>query len=294
VTASPGASSHPAVALVESALETLRTETRLTEESGPASHTVLIGTGLETPAVTLALGQYLTGVLANIVQADARLSDELLHDWTNAQAELEIELEALLGVDNIFTAATEWKRIKARDPWIAEGVVHAMLVLRARTETALLPGKVHAVKCLHHRSNIPGIDLLAIYDDDVLAVMVGECKATKLNGIENLRKAAEFFKAVDDVQYAGALRQELATLLPVLAGPVRSRVSNALWTQRRCYVPAIAYADKFEPRNERSHLAGLTPPRTHRRLVAIELDDFDGFFNAIADAMRATVAAGVF
>jgi hypothetical protein len=285
-----GMSKHPAVAVVESALGELERGIALTNRPGIDSHTVLACAGLEVPAVTTALGRYLTGVLANIVGLDAGLSGELLDEWPDGRAELELILTALLGPGNDFEdPRTRSFRDSWRNPWIAEGVGHAMLVVRARAMTELLPGKVRAIKSLHSSPNIPGIDLLAIYEDDVTAVMIGECKTTKSNGTENLREAAEFFRKVDAGQHSGELLKEILALRPVIPEELRPQITNALWRKRRCYVPAIVFAEKFDPCKERQYLANLEPPRTHRRLVSIELGDFYGFFDAVADAMRAAI-----
>jgi hypothetical protein len=135
----------------------------------------------------------------------------------------------------------------------------------------------------------PPIDLLAIYDDDVTALMIGECKATKSKGTQNLKSAAEFFGEVDAGDYRGELLDEITALRPVLPAEVLSEVTNALWQRRRCYIPAIAFAEGFDPHKPREHLSTLEPPPTHRRLVSIQLQNFHGFFNAVADAMRETV-----
>ncbi|MDA1363102.1 hypothetical protein O1R50_26045 [Glycomyces luteolus] len=286
---------HPAVALVANALAELERGIKLVERPGPTSHTVLVGTGFETPSVTTALGRYLVGALANVVGLDARLSEELLAEWPNARAELDLDLLELLGPDNNFADPTAaLTRDDTRNPWIAEGLLHALLVVRARTVTGLLPGTVHAIQDLHTNVKSPGIDLLAIYDDDVTAVMIGECKATKSNGTDNLRKAAHFFRKVDAGEYGRELRKSIGALRTVLPETLRPKVTNALWQNRRCYVPAIAFAEKFDPHKERQHLAELQPPPTHRRLISIELVDFEGFFDAVADAMRAAVVEVTF
>ncbi|GAB3219279.1 hypothetical protein GCM10027447_01760 [Glycomyces halotolerans] len=278
-------------ALIDEALTDLERVIVLTAAPGPASHTVLIADGIEKPAAVRALGRYLTGVVAGIVGLDARITDELLQDWTDGPAELAADLQALLGADNVFDTEKQQKfKTTARDPWIAEGIGHALLVIRARASTNLLPGAVHAVKKLHPRPNIPGIDLLAIYDDgDDIAVTIGECKASSKHATNNLASAAKFFKEVDAGDYGYILREEIAALRPVLPEPIKPQVTNALWRRSRCYVPAIAYAEDFDPHCERAHLAALVPPPDRRRLVAVELSDFHGFFDAVADAMRTAV-----
>ncbi len=66
------------------------------------------------------------------------------------------------------------------------------------------------------------------------------------------------------------------------------QVANSVLKQR-CYVPSIVHEVPFDARRDRVTLKDLTPPREHKRLLIIRLQDFHGFFDAVADAMREAV-----
>jgi hypothetical protein len=169
-------------------------------------------------------------------------------------------------------------------------VVHALLVVRARTETCCLEGPVRALTPPHELPTQQGFDAVAIYADGVLPVVaIGESKASRDGGRTQLGEAAKIFAQVDDGGYGPHLRSALLSLRRVLPPELKSQVSDALWREHRCYLPVILHEAPFDPVANRKALGRLVPPVERRRLLALQLKDFHGFFDAIADAMRAAV-----
>lgn len=277
--------------VIEEALEVLTASVTLRQLPKVGSHTAIVADGLEAPGVAVAFGRYLVGALAGAVDIDARLSEQLLARGVDAQAELVTTVRTLVGGSNKFSTLRDVRfRDTRRNAWIAEGVVHALLVLRARTDTACLTGPVYALTEPHQIPTQQGLDAVAVYvDAGGPVVAIGESKASRRDGSGQLTEAADIFAAVDSGDYGVALRSALMSLRRVLPPSVASEVKDSLWRDHRCYLPVILHETPFNPEAERQVLAKLAPPAERRRLLALRLTDFPAFFDAVADAMRAAV-----
>ncbi len=284
-------SNPPPLVLIEQALLHLESVVKLTEEPGASSHTVVVASGLEADQAPEAFGRYLVGVLAGAVGHDAQLSDFLLAEGVDAREELQKKVASLVGLTNIFdTDSKKLFRDTKRNAWMAEGVVHAIMVLRARSESDCVEGQVHAVASLHAIPTQQGLDSVALYlHGDELFVAIGESKASREDGSGQLTEAAKIFRNIDDNEYGAQLRSELATFRPIMPESLKSQVKEALWRERRCYLPFIAHETPFDLHGNRAVLQRLKPPLERRRLIAIKLSSFHNFFDRVADSMRATV-----
>lgn len=278
------------LAVIDEALHAIATSVTLRELPGVASHTAIVAEGLDAPLVTKSLGRYLTGAIAGAVDLDARLSQSLLAEGFDAQNEVANRVRRLVGDTNAYTTESVRFRDTWRNAWIAEGVAHALLVVRARIDTPCLSGPVHALTPPHQLPTEPGLDAVAIYSDgDGPVVAIGETKASREAGSAQLTVAARIFTEVDAGEYGADLRSALVSLRRVLPDTVASRVSDALWREHRCYMPFIFHETSFNPLTERPVLARLKPVVNRRRLLALRLNDFHAFFDSVADAMRAAV-----
>lgn len=279
------------IELLEAALVDLAAAVTLRELPGVTTHTAIVADGLESPKATTALGRYLVGALAGAVDIDAELSEAMLATGVDARGELERTVRRLVRDPNVCRSEKHIRfRDTRRNAWIAEGVVHALLVVRARTETSCLEGPVHALTPPHELPTQQGFDAVAIYADGVLPVVaIGESKASRNGGRSQVGEAA-IFAQVDDGGYGPHLRSALLSLRRVLPPQLKSQVSDALWREHRCYMPVILHESPFDPVANRKSLGRLAPPVERRRLLALQLKNFHGFFDAIADAMRAAVS----
>jgi hypothetical protein len=281
----------PPIQLLEEALDILGKTVNFEVLDGPSSHTPIVVTALDDAAVTTAVGRYLVGVIGGAVQHDARLSAALLPTGDAGRDDVRAGVEAAVGTTNVFRTLQErYFRDRIRNAWIAEGVAHALLVVRSRVETLCLAGQVCAISKPHDLPSMPGLDAVAVYavDGDPF-VAIGESKATRQRGLQELRKAAGMFAKIDAATYGSALRSELGTLRQVLSQDLKDKVTDALWREAACYLPVIVHGDAFDHVADRTWLASLRPPADRRRLLVISLADFHGFFDAVADAMRAAV-----
>ncbi|MET8685059.1 hypothetical protein ABZV77_12660 [Streptomyces sp. NPDC004732] len=254
------------------------------------SHTPIRVSGLELPDVTRAFGRALVGVLAGAVRTDLRLAARLLATGIDGRAEFVGNVRTLIGVDNDFgTAEAILFRDTKRNAWIAEGVLHILLAVQDQASADLLGGRIQALRKVHTRPTQQGFDAVALYQNgDELSIAIGESKASREDGSGQLTEATQIFKHIDLGEYGLQLRQELEALSEHLSDDLAAQVASAV-LKRLCYVPSIVHEKEFDPGKRRETLARLRPAVDRKRLLVIQLQDFYGFFDSVADTMRDAV-----
>jgi hypothetical protein len=279
------------MAILEGALADLDVKISLSVGAPASSHTVIIVDGLDDPSVPTAMGRYLVGALAGAVDIDARLCEDLLARGADRRAEISSTVIGIIGETNIFgTPEAELFRDTRRNAWIGEGVGHALLMLAARHESLLVEGQVYTLTEVHQSPTRQGLDSVSTYvNSGVLAVAIGESKATCSNGSAQLGDAAGMFAQVDKGVYGPDLRARLAAFRHFLPSELATQISDSLWSDNGCYLPMIVHQDEFDPTTRRPTLDRLAPPIERRRVVIARLREFYAFFDAIADAMRAAI-----
>lgn len=274
---------------VKGAIDALCASVRLVEAPGASSHTAVVAAGLDDPGVAEAVGRYLLGVIAGAIQLDASLSAALLPDGPDGQAEVAAQVLKAVGADNSFVEKEEvYFRDRVRNAWIGEGLGHAMLIVRSRQESDCVIGRVEAISLPHAEPSESGLDAVAIYTvEGEPFVAIEETKATHKRPVDELRKAAGMFAAIDAAKYGSHLRNHLIALRGVLPAAVADQVTNSLWKDAACYLPVVVHGEAFEHGKDRSWLASLRPPADRRRLLVLRIEDFQGFFDRVSDTMRA-------
>ncbi|MEU0275035.1 hypothetical protein [Streptomyces sp. NPDC006307] len=276
--------------LVEAALDEIAASVRLRALPEPSSHTALVVSGVESSEVARSLGRVLVGLLLGAVRCNVSLAAALLVGGADDREQLAGDVVELIGANNSFVTDGEILfRDTKRNAWLAEGLLHVLLVLQNRDPGDLLGGRIHALRQMHPIPTQQGFDAVALYvHGDVLSLAIGESKASRLDGSGQLTQAAKIFKSLDSGDHLRHLRQELMALEGYLSAELAGQVANSVLKQR-CYVPSIVHEIPFDARRDRVTLKELTPPREHKRLLIIRLQDFHGFFDAVADAMREAV-----
>jgi hypothetical protein len=279
--------------LVGDALNALAERLSLRVVDGPTTYIALVADELENASVPDALGAYLVGVVAGAVNEDARLSVELLARTPDSVAEVRAHVLARIGEDNTFDSdARRLFRDTTRNPWIAEMVAHALLVLRRRAVTPCLEGNVEALKQPHADPRRQGLDLVAIYSDSErqAGLALGEAKASRGHGPARLNEAARFFSDIDQGQRGVEIRQEVSALKHVLTDELRATLADGFWRDRCCYLPLIVHCDPaIDEVADHVLLALLKPPMESRRLFSFRLASFHEFFDRTADGARAAL-----
>ncbi len=285
-----GGLSKDPLEVIEDALSVLDQRLVLRTVPGPSTHTVLVAADLEHPEVPPALGRYLVGVIAGAVDIDATLNRELFAVTADSRRETRRRVYKLARRSNAIRRKKDRRfRDYTRNPWIAEGIGHALLVLRKRGDTLCLEGPVRALKQLHSVPSEQGFDLLGLYEHDSIGVVVGEAKASRSYGVTALDRAAKFFREVERGDRGPDIRAEVHALKWVLPEEVRADLKDAFWRQQATYLPVIAHACELGELDDHAGLGSLECPPSCRRLLALKLNDFHRFFDAVATEMRQSV-----
>jgi hypothetical protein len=274
-------------ALVEAALATFSRAVTLEQGSSPDSHLVLHARGVDCQEAIDSIGAYLIACLAGAVRVDTGLAARILSSAVDPKEDLRRRALARLQPASSLTGqeAENWL-VRRRNPWITEGLAHALLCVAGRQALGCVDGQAAAVKPLHPQVSQQGLDVIAIYTDKNanLFLAVGESKASKDRPSQELTNAAGFFGMLERGERDGDLVADLLILEPVLDPGTLDGVGAALWADSRTYVPLVAHGTSYDAKDHREVLAGLRPAREHKRVLLISLEDFDGYFAGVADA----------
>jgi hypothetical protein len=280
-------------ALIEEALADIAERVSLREVDGPSSHTVVVASGLDDASVARSLARYAVGFLAGWVAKDATISARLGMRGVDKRDELRTLVGSLVGTPaSMDNQELEHWRQTSRDPWIAEVLTHALLVIRRTVASDCLEGDVVALLRPHPHAKRQGLDSVAIYrDTDLAVVAIGETKATKECGSEELTHACDMFDSVDAGAMGPDLRDAIDLLADVLPDDLIEQVSEDLWRDHRCYVPAIVHENEFDAARRRDRLERLAPPVARKRVLVLRIADFAHFFDTVASLMPASIDA---
>ncbi|HYO58067.1 hypothetical protein [Archangium sp.] len=123
-----------------------------------AGKTRPIITGLEAPAVIEALGHYLFEAgIAHSVRTNLAIARDLFEVNVAFANAFHEEAVRLLGADNNID---EKRRTTLRDPWIAEGIGHLLLLLSRKSPPLAPPGPLQVLTQIHADVHSHGLDLV--------------------------------------------------------------------------------------------------------------------------------------
>lgn len=275
---------------LDRALAIFQSEVGIHSAKSPHSHRVLVVDGLDTADGIWATAIYLIACLAGAVRVDTSIAARVLGGGVDPLVELQRRARARLGTHNRWTTAAkrDW-RDRRRNPWITEGIAHALMMCAAHHESGMVVGATRALKPLHPQVTQQGLDIVGVYADPLngLWLAIGEGKATAADPSGQLTDAADFFRKIERGERDGDLIADLLLLEPVLPGAVLDELGETLWLGRRTYTPLIAFGTTFDAAAERPVLLKLKPPRDHKRVVLVRLERFLGFMDDVAEMARA-------
>lgn len=277
--------------ILDDALDQLGASLSFESNDGASSHTLVVATGLDDPSVPEALARYAVGALAGWVQYDATIAARFAVQGIENRDEIRKLVAVIVEPPGDATAdGLETWRQTWRDPWIAEVLIHALLILTRSHTTQIVSGSVVAAMPPHPVPKRQGLDALAIYDENAVAVMViGETKASENNGSAQLTIACDSFDKVDQGLAGPDLRDALKALAPYIPVQLAAEMSEELWRDQRCYVPAVVYETAFDGTANRPRLNQLTPTQARKRLLVLRTTAFRKFFDDVATAMPIAV-----
>jgi hypothetical protein len=257
----------------------------------PDSHCGVSVKGIESADAVGAFGLYCASLIGSLIDLNLQILKDAPKLWLNLtpQAQLSSEIDVLLGKDNNIDAHF---RDYERNPWFMEAIGHLLCSLD-KASPSVVPGEVQAATFIHGNAKDKGLDLVAVFrDSNDLSVAIGESKASFEYAGNQLGKAVDLFGEIDSGPGRGV---EIRNTLLLLSRAVDSQYYDGLvrgvWFANRAYMPIIGCGkpSKFECCGSRKGMAGLQPVKDRKILVVIELDDFYGFFDRVADAARSAV-----
>ena len=277
--------------LIEEALEAIQTCVECKEQPSPDSHTVVEISGLDEPSLPRSLARYAVGFLAGWVELDATIEARLAMQGVEKRPELLRLVEKIVAPPTGVTdEQLEIWRQTSRNAWLAEVFTHALFVVHRSLTTDFLAGAVLALHRPHPQPKRQGLDTIAIYDEEEVAVMtISETKATADNPSGELTNACDMFDSVEIGGHGPDIRNAIDILGRIFPEDMQSQVVEALWRENRCYLPAVFHQAEFDASASRKRLAKLPPVAARKRVVLCRLDDFEEFFEQVATAMPRAV-----
>ncbi|MHB8659315.1 MAG: hypothetical protein ACYC91_15450 [Solirubrobacteraceae bacterium] len=272
--------------ILEDALNDLADRLSFQQDTSPESHTLVIASGLDDPEVPKTLAHYAVGALAGWVQHDATIAERYAVRGIEHKAEIQALVAGIIQPSEDFTdeQLEQWRQT-SRDPWIAEVLIHALLVITRTHTTGIVSGPVHALMPPHPVPKRQGLDAVAIYEETTAVVAIGETKASEGGGSAQLTVACDAFDHVEKGLSGPDLRDALKFLAPLIPPHLAAVMPEELWRDHRCYLPAIVHQTAFDGTSHRPRLHRLTPALERKRLLLLRTTAFRQFFDEVAAFM---------
>lgn len=253
-----------------------------------STHDVTVVTGLDSPTIIEAVATYLTNCAAQTVTADIKILADLLGDSTEVLPTLHVEVERLIGSSNHII---DDFRQDHRDPWIAEALAHLLLVIAESIPPLPPPGKLHVLTPVHDYVKERGLDLVGIYTAATsnLGLAVCESKSSENNATSHVGSAGGLFCEIMEGVRDAHIRSKVQVLRASLPDEAKAAITPMFWKNECCYCVFVSMSSAcgFDVNASRSSFATVNPRPI---LIVVSLDDYRGFFNALADQMRVFVA----
>lgn len=258
----------------------------------PTHRTVIVTGWNRDDSARQAIARYLVGLRACAI--DAALNIRFgMEDSEEDQIEVLENVIAIVGEDN--AALTKKQKIYDRNPWIAEGIWHLCMVIAAQQHREIhLPGVIIALNYAQVAAKDHGLDVAAIYEisnRDSFGLSLIESKAYKDNIDGAISDAVGFFREVNKRKHALRIRQTVQIMRSSLPGDKQAQIPNSFWKRTRAYLPNPHYdaSCRVDWTNSRPSFRTLRLDGVNTDIIVMPhiINEFDNFFNEIADEMRA-------
>lgn len=254
------------------------------------THRTIIVTGLNNDNNTRReISRYLVGLRASAIDAALNIRSNLIEDTREGYISLLEDIYSLVGEENNLT---EDQVQDERNPWLSEGIWHLCLNI-SRDKANFHPhGAVIAINYPHIAAKDHGLDVIAIFENEGnLGLSFVESKAYKNDPNRAINKSVLFFKEVDNGKHSTRIKQCVQVMRASLSTEKQRLVTGLFWHRNRCYIPNPHYDTSITINwsNKRPSFTELAVDRTDIIVMPHIIDNFDSFFDAIADEMRAFV-----
>jgi hypothetical protein len=245
-------------------------------------------TGIENEVeIIRSIAVYMVALIANAIEANLQIRADLIEYTKIGKEEIVESVIDTIGENNNL----EQDYIEdERNPWLAEALIHLLLFVSNKVSNIHPVGEVLAVGLVHDDPKDKGLDLTALYQSGTLGLTIGECKAYKLNPNKAISNAMKFFDGVDNNRKTGKrIRSQVQILRNFLPEDLSKLATHGFWKNERCFLTTPIFdmtVEKDWSRGRNKTLGQLRIPIEKRLIIPLAIENFDEFFNSLADEMR--------
>lgn len=256
------------------------------------THNTVIVNGLDRNVETIRhLAVYTVATVFNAFEANLRIADDVMEYNEDSVLEVKSCFNRYIGESNNYYTTPSGRRFisNARNPWLAEVIVHLLLNISATVRELFPPGLILTTTFVHDLPTDNGVDAAGIYSSDHLGVVIVECKAYKTRPSAALTHAAGYFANFDTNYILGKrIRTHVQTMRAFLPEEHRQNAINSFWKNEKSFMPTLFFdsTKNQDWTTSRTEMGGLSVDKEKRVLIPINIDSFKEFFDDLADAIR--------
>ncbi len=253
-----------------------------------STHLTLIVSGWDSSCKSKQLiAQYLVGLRASAIDSALHIKASLLEDSAVGKVDLRGSISEIIGTSN--ADLSDVQKTDERNPWIAEAIWHLCMVLASRRPEIHPPGRIIAVKDVHVKAKDHGTDGMALYiTEQDIGLSVIESKAYKNDPRRAIRRAAAYFREIENDKHTTRIRQDISVMRRSLSPERQALVKGVFWKQRRIFMPNPHYDDTkvMDWVQPLTPLEALSIDKASIVIMPHKIHDFDVFFDEISELMR--------
>ncbi|MCH4826762.1 hypothetical protein [Planococcus halocryophilus] len=273
--------------LIESEMKNFALKLNVSIIKAATHHAIIIDGIVNEPAIIRSIAVYMVALITNSVEANLEVRADIIEYTTVGLEEIKESVIDTIGENNNLDQDFIEDE---RNPWLAEALIHLLLVISSDVKDIHPIGEIKAVGLVHDDPKDKGLDLSALYYSKALGLTIGECKAYKLYPNKAISNAMKFFDGVETNKKTGKrIRTQVQILRNFLPPDISKLATNGFWKNEKCYLTTPVY-DKSKSvnwsRKRNKTLGSLKVPIENRLVIPLEIENFDEFFNSLADEMR--------
>ncbi|MGM0878578.1 MAG: hypothetical protein ACQEWV_28785 [Bacillota bacterium] len=273
--------------LVESEISLFASKINVSVMNATTHHSIIIR-GIENEnRIVRSIAVYMVALIANAIEANLQVRADLIEYTEVGKEEIVESVIDTIGENNDLDQ--DFKEDE-RNPWLAEALIHLLLFVSNKVNNIHPVGEVLAVGLVHDDPKDKGLDLTALYQSETLGLTIGECKAYKLNPNKAISNAMKFFDGVDTNRKTGKrIRSQVQILRNFLPDDLSKLATHGFWKDEKCYLTTPIFdmsVNKDWAKSRNKTLGALRIPLDRRLIIPLAIEDFDKFFDSLADEMR--------
>jgi hypothetical protein len=255
------------------------------------SHFTVNINGLDrSPDTIKHLAIYTVATVSHAIEANLRISADLMEDSRESILEVQSCFMRYISSNNDYSSDKEKRFINnARNPWLAEVIVHLLLNISRTVRELHPPGEILTTSFVHDLPTDNGLDAAALYISQTLGLVIVECKAYKSRPDTAFKHATDYYTDFGEKHILGKrIRTHVQQMRVFLPEEYKSYAINSFWKHEMSFVPTIFYdSSKAQDwSSSRDQMISMSVTKDKRILVPIVIENFHAFFNELSDGIR--------